>query len=112
MTRVEFERIANLRDGIRAAIPRSSKGTYVFCQAGRYQQLILLNETGEIISRDIPRILNTIKCEPELRGGSLPSDYNETVMWVKRVFAQETRARQAEREAQAFLDTWAALCAS
>ena len=93
----EFERISNLRDGIRAAIPRSSKGTYLFCQAGRYQQLFLLNETGEIISRDIPRILNTIKCEPDFRGGSLPAGYNETVMRVKRVFAQETRARQAER---------------
>ena len=93
----EFERIANLRDGIRAAMPKDSKGTYLFCQAGRYQQLFLLNDKGEIISRDIPRILNTIKCEPELRGGSLPADYNETVMRVKRVFAQETRARQAER---------------
>ena len=53
----EFERIANLRDGIRAAIPRESNGAYLFCQAGRFQQLFLLNETGEIISRDIPRIL-------------------------------------------------------
>ena len=93
----EFERIANLRDGIRAVMPKDSRGTYLFCQAGRYQQLFLLNETGEIISRDIPRILNTIKCEPDLHGGSLPSDYNETVMRVKRVFTQETRARQAER---------------
>ena len=93
----EFERIANLRDGIRAAVPRDSKGTYLFCQAGRYQQLFLLNETGEIISRDIPRILTTIKCEPDLLGGRLPADYNETVMRVKQLFAQEVRARQAER---------------
>ena len=93
----EFERIAKLRDGIRAAVPRDSKGTYLFCQAGRYQQLFLLNETGEIISRDIPRILTTIKCEPDLLGGRLPADYNETVMRVKQLFAQEVRARQAER---------------
>ncbi len=92
----EFERIANLRDGIRAAVPRDSKGTYLFCQAGRYQQLFLLNETGEIISRDIPRILTTIKCEPDLLGGRLPADYNEMVMRVKQLFAQEVRARQAE----------------
>ena len=93
----EFERIANLRDGIRAAVPRDSKGTYLFCQAGRYQQLFLLNEMNEIISRDIPRILTTIKCEPDLLGGRLPADYNETVMRVKQLFAQEVRARQAER---------------
>ena len=93
----EFERIANLRDGIRAAMPKSSPGTYLFCQAGNYQQLFLLNETGEIISRDISRILNTIKCRPDLPGGRLPADYNETIMRAKRVFAQEIRHRQTER---------------
>ena len=93
----EFERIANLRDGIRAAMPKSSRGAYLFCQAGRFQQLILLDEAGEIISRDITQILNTIKCGPDLPGGRLPPDYNETVMRVKRIFAQEIRHRQTER---------------
>ena len=93
----EFERIANLRDGIRAAMPKSSQGSYLFCQAGRYQQLFLLNETGEIVSRDITRILNTIKCDPDLPGGRLPPDYNATVMRVKQIFAQEIRHRQTER---------------
>ena len=93
----EFERIANLRDGIRAAMPKSSLGTYLFCQAGRFQQLFLLDEAGEIISRDITRILNTIKCAPDLPGGRLPPDYNATVMQVKREFAQEIRHRQTER---------------
>ena len=93
----EFERIANLRDGIRAAVPKSSQGSYLFCQAGRYQQLFLLNETGEIVSRDITRILNTIKCDPDLPGGRLPPDYNATVMRVKQIFAQEIRHRQTER---------------
>ncbi len=40
----EYERIANLRDGIRTVKPSSSKGLYVFCQADRYQQLFLLDE--------------------------------------------------------------------
>ena len=93
----EFERIANLRDGIRAAMPKSSRGTYLFCQAGQFQQLFLLDEAGEIVSRDISRILNTIKCTPDLPGGRLPPDYNQTVMRVKGVFAQEIRHRQTER---------------
>ena len=93
----EFERIANLRDGIRAAMPKSSRGTYLFCQAGQFQQLFLLDEAGEIVSRDISRILNTIKCAPDLPGGRLPPDYNQTVMQVKGVFAQEIRHRQTER---------------
>ena len=52
----EYERISNLRDGIRTAKPSSTKGTYVFCQAERYQQLFLLDENGVVVTRDIPRI--------------------------------------------------------
>src|SRR5437588_4413857 len=60
----EYERIATLRDGIRAAKPSNQRGLYVFCQAGRYQQMFLLHENGEVISRDIPRILGMIKASP------------------------------------------------
>jgi hypothetical protein len=94
----EFERIANLRDGIRTAKPSSVKGLYVFCQAGRYQQLFLLDENGDIVSRDIPRILGIVKCSPELSGKTLPPGYNSAVMRVKREFAEEVKHRQAERE--------------
>lgn len=94
----EYERIVNLRDGIRAAMPKSSKGTYLFCEAGRYQQLFLLDEKDSIISRDISRILNHIKCEPELSGGELPTDYNAVIMEVKRLFTQEIKDLQSERK--------------
>ena len=94
----EYERISNLRDGIRTVKPSSDKGTYVFCQAGRYQQLFLLDENGEVITRDIPRILGTIKCGPDLEGLPLPKGYNASIMRVKRQFAEEVKHRQAERE--------------
>ena len=43
----EYERIANMRDGIRAAMASPlRKGLYVFCQADRYQQLFLLGREG------------------------------------------------------------------
>jgi superfamily II DNA/RNA helicase/nicotinamide mononucleotide adenylyltransferase len=94
----EYERIANLRDGIRAGKPSERKGTYVFCQADRYQQLFLLDERGEIVTRDIPKILATIKCGPAVDGTALPRDYNATVMRVKRFFAEEVKHREAERD--------------
>jgi superfamily II DNA or RNA helicase len=94
----EFERIASLRDGIRAVKPSETKGLYVFCQAGRYQQLFLLDEQGDVASRDIPRILGVIKCGPETKGRPLPSGYNSAVMRVKRQFAEEVKHRQVERE--------------
>jgi superfamily II DNA or RNA helicase len=94
----EYERIANLRDGIRTVKPSPNKGAYVFCQAGRYQQLFLLDENGEVVTRDIPRILGTIKCSPDLEGLPLPKGYNAVVMRVKRQFAEEVKHRQAERQ--------------
>jgi len=94
----EYQRIANLRDGIRTVKPSTAKGTYVFCQAGRYQQLFLLDESGEVVTRDIPRILGTIRCGPDLEGLPLPKGYNTIVMAVKRRFAEEVKHRQAERD--------------
>ncbi len=95
----EYERIANLQDGIRAAKYSSNKGLYVFCQAGRYQQLFLIDEKGNIVSRDMPRILGILKTSPDTIGGStVPSGYNATVMRLKRRFVEEVKHRQAERE--------------
>jgi len=95
----EYDRIAALRDGIRASKPNSQqRGLYVFCQADRYQQLVLLDGSGETISRDIPKVLGAIKCGPELKSEALPSDYNATVMRVKRQFTEEVKHREAERE--------------
>lgn len=93
----EYDRIANLRDGIRSSKPANNKGAFVFCQAGRYQQLLLLDEGGEIVSRDVPRILGAIKCDPELGTAPLPLDYNATVMRVQRTFIEEVKHRRAER---------------
>ena len=94
----EYARIANLRDGIRAAKPSNHKGLYVFCQAGRYQQLMLIDENGETVSRDIARILGVIRCSPETVGKVLPAGSNEAIMRIKRAFIGEVQQRQSERE--------------
>ena len=94
----EYQRIANLRDGIRAAKPSGSQGLYVFCQAGRYQQLFHLDAESNVITRDIPRILGTIKCGADIQGLDLPPGYNQAVMRVKNQFSEEVKHRQAERE--------------
>lgn len=94
----EYEKIANLRDGIRTAKASNRKGLYVFCQAGRYQQLFLLDKDGKVVSKDIPFILGQIKCGPDLAGSPLPKGYNSEVMRVKRQFAEEVKHRQTERE--------------
>ncbi len=99
----EYERIANLRDGIRAARSSLQRGVYVFCQAGRFQQLFLLDDKGTVISRDVPKVVGAVKCAPDAKAAPLPEDYNKTVMAIQRQFAEEVRHREAERNYTASL---------
>lgn len=94
----EYDRIAALRDGIRTSKPALNRGMFVFCQADRYQQLFLLDEHGDVTSRDIPRVLGAIKCGPDLPGQPLPDGYNAAVMKVKRLFSEEVKFRQAQKD--------------
>lgn len=102
----EFERIANLPNGIRTAKLSMQKATYVFCEAldpnrphiKGYQQLFLMNDRKDVISRDIPRILGAIKSDSTIPATTLPKNHNSAVMRIKRQFAKEVKHRQAERE--------------
>ncbi len=92
----EFERIRNLRDGIRTARTTREKGFFVMRAAGRYRKLYLVDQEGKEITTDISRILENLKCEPDLPASPLPQGYNSVVMRVKRRFAEEARHRQTQ----------------
>jgi superfamily II DNA or RNA helicase len=95
----EYERIAGLRDGIRSAkAAEGGRGTFVFCQAGRFQQLFLVGPDGEVASRDVPRVLGALRCAPDTPAAALPANHNAAVMAVKRRFVEEVKHRAAERE--------------
>jgi len=94
----EFERIASLRDGIRAGKRSDEKGIYVFCQAGGYRQLYLLDESGEVVTKDPRQILKAISCKRAEPALPVPAGYNQAVMRVKERFEREVRERRAERE--------------
>ncbi|MCX7703097.1 MAG: phospholipase D-like domain-containing protein [Planctomycetota bacterium] len=93
----EYERIANLRDGIRTAMPSSEKGTYVFCEAGAYKKLFLVDSNGQTVTTDTSTILGKIKCSETLKGLPVPKDHNKVVMRVKRLFDEEVKHIRAER---------------
>ncbi len=92
-----YRRIADLRDGVRCGLSAGRQGTVVLCRAGRYRQLYLLDAQGEVLSRDAPRILAAMKCDPDAPARPLPQGYNGVVMEVKRRFEREVQARRAER---------------
>lgn len=95
----EFERIENLRDGIRSSQARmSGQGTYVFCQAGRYQQVMLFDPEGKVLSRDIPTVISRIKCSKGEPAAVLPQMHNQRVMLARKMFAEEVKHRQASQQ--------------
>ncbi len=57
----------------------------------------LLDEKGAVFSRDIPRVVGTVKCAPDVEAAVLPDGYNKAVMAVQRAFAEEVKHREAER---------------
>jgi len=93
----EFQRISDLRDGIRAAKVSDFKGHYVFCQAGRFQQLFLTDGEEQIVSRDIARVINAIKCSALEPVGKLPNGYNRNTMKIQHLFEEAVKHRRAER---------------
>jgi hypothetical protein len=98
---LEYERIANLGDGIRAAQKVKADHLYVFCQAGKkekFNQLYLQNIDGKIISRDIAEILGRIKVYPNAIGVPLPRNINEKVDKVRRSFKEEVYSRISEKK--------------
>lgn len=95
----EFIRIAALRDGIRSARGVfSGFGRYVFCQAGKFQQLYLTDETGNTVSRDIPAILGRVKCSRTEPAAILPNDHNQLVMNVLKAFTDDVKHRRAQQQ--------------
>lgn len=92
----EFNRIANLRDGIRTAKRSTDESYFVFCQAGSYQKLYLVDEDGKVLTRDLRRILDTIRSDTNTSYLQIPKIHNDAVMRVKRIFEEEVRDRRAE----------------
>jgi len=98
MKKDELNRIKELRDGIRTGRAGEKKEFFVFCKAGKYKQLFLVDEQGDVVTRDISEILKTIKAKPDEQGKPLPSDYNRIAMKIRRGFDKEVKHRYTEQE--------------
>ncbi len=102
----EFDRIKHLPNGIRSAKLGTQSGTFVFCEAVQPnqpqqkgdRQLFLVDNNGEIISRDLAHILAAISAHKTTPTATLPANYNRAVMAVLRIFKAEVRERAAEQK--------------
>jgi superfamily II DNA or RNA helicase len=94
----EYERIVQLRNGIRSGRGSPTKGRMVFCQAGQYQQLLLVDESGSVLSRDIAQILKILRCTKDEPTIPLDARHNSVVSQTKGVFAHEAAQRRIEQQ--------------
>lgn len=102
----EFTRIAGLRDGIRSArAVLTGTGRYVFCQAGKLQQLYLSDKDGKSVTKDVAAVLGRLKCSNTEPAAVLPADHNQFVIRVLKAFKDEVRHRRAQQQHSFSLST-------
>jgi hypothetical protein len=92
----EYARIAALPDGIRSARRSKAEGIFVFCQAGAYRELLLLDKVGQVVSRDLPRLLGLLRCSRDTPTLEFPTCLSSVSLRAYRQFAQEAQKRRAE----------------
>ena len=91
-----YERIVAMRYGVRTARSQTDNSTFVFCRAGQYHQLYLLDQDGNVSSREIPYILGKLRCAADEPALPLPIDYNAKIVNVGKQFSREVASRRAE----------------
>jgi len=94
----EYNRITNLRDGLRCVVSADGEEHYIFCQADRYNQLYLVNESGEILTREITEILAKLKNQIGKKPIPIPSRYSTVVHKIKDKFIKEVVERYLEQK--------------
>lgn len=94
-----FERITNLRDGVRCGREVDHSGAaIVLCRAGTYRQLYLVDERGHTLSTDTRHVLGLLKCSPDTPPATLPDGHNGRVRQTKETFGRHVQFRRAEQE--------------
>lgn len=101
----EYERIAHLRNGIRSGRSSVTKGRVVFCQSGQYRQLMLVDDHGAILTREVSAILKMLRCTKDEPALPIDVHHNRIVSGVKAAFAREAWQRRVEQQHTASLNT-------
>eukprot|EP01047_Picozoa_sp_COSAG01_P001872 COSAG01_NODE_46_length_32080_cov_716.589319_21_plen_1125_part_00 len=93
----EYQRIADLPDGIRTGVPSTDNAVFVHCKSGNFQQLYLADSDGNVITRDHCEILTQLRCDPDVPSSGVSPHHNQIVVRIKEVFDNEMQKRHAER---------------
>lgn len=94
----EYERIVNLRDGLRAVAAEDGEKYFIFCQAEKYNQLYLVDAEGKIINREVTEILAKLKSQIGKPVKPIPKSFYKVINNVKEQFIKEVVERYLEQK--------------
>jgi len=94
----KYREISSLRDGIRCAVDTDGKDHYVFCQADRYSQLYLVDQKGEIVEKEVTKVLAMLRNQFGKKPVEMPSEFNPVLQKVKEHFIKEVVDRYVEQK--------------
>ncbi|MCG8608393.1 SWF/SNF helicase family protein, partial [bacterium] len=95
----EYQRIVNLKDGVRTACQSDTKGLYAYLTSGNLHRLYFSD--GDDINDNLAEVLNMIEAEPD-SPQPVPFDvsrHNQGMQKIYSHFKEELRLRQTEIEA-------------
>ena len=90
----EFERLKDMRYGLRTGKLSTVKGIFVFLKAGKLQKLGVYDKNGNPLTENLQETLGIIRCDEAEPSRPLPSDYNQLVMKIKSDFEAEVKRRK------------------
>ena len=93
-----FEKVKNLRDGIRSARKSDEDKIFVVCKASNYRLIYSSDKKGEVYSEDISYALGKMKCDPDEPSTPLPTGYNEKIVKVQEQFELHIKEWQAQQK--------------
>jgi len=95
----EYQRIVELRDGVRSAKPGDIRGVFALCQAGDFVQPVIADKDGQVITSDLGKVLHLIRAEREdPTPTSLPAHLGHAVQRIRKDFVEKIETRSASRD--------------
>lgn len=94
----EYKKALELPAMVNIARTSKNKGIIVFCRAGDYYRLKLVDFDGKVISSNDWEILKILECTPDEKGDEFNKKYFEIVEKIREEFEVEANKREMEKE--------------
>ena len=93
----EYEKAKELPNMVHIAKKDDKKGVIVFCRAGNWFKLKMVDERGELITADDWEILKLLECKPETKGIEFDLNKLDIIEKTREIFEKEANDREKDR---------------